>query len=66
MNTNAIDTMALKGINLFDTVTYRHNTGTYTCVVTKIKVGGVVLRTPDNKDKPFFVYGGRLDNIIKI
>ena len=63
---NTTETMAVKGINVFDTVTYEHSTGTYTCVVTKIKTGGVVLRTPDNKDKMFFVYGNGLNNITKI
>ena len=62
---NTIETMDFKGINLFDTVNYTHNTGTYTCVVTQIKKGGIMLRTVDNKDKMFFVYGKALDNISK-
>ena len=62
---NTVETMVVKGINLFDTVTYEHSTGTYTCVVTKIKTGGVILHTTDNKDKMFFVYGKGLDNITK-
>lgn len=63
---NTIETMTHKGINVFDTVSYKHNTGVYTCVVTKIKTGGVVIRSVDNKDKCFFVYGDTLNNITKI
>ncbi|MFM6001976.1 MAG: hypothetical protein ACKPA7_01445 [Sphaerospermopsis kisseleviana] len=62
-NMDTIETMMHKGINLFDTVTYKHNTGSYTCVVTKVKKGGIILRTVDNKDKSFFVYGKGLDNV---
>jgi len=63
---NSIEVMTRKGINLFDTVRFSHNTGDHTCVVTKIRKGGVVLRTPDSKDKTFFVYGSALDNISKL
>lgn len=66
MNTNAIDTMGTKGINVFDTVSYKHNAGVYTCVVTKIRTGGVVIRSVDNKDKMFLVYGNGLNNITKL
>lgn len=62
---NTIEVMSKKGINLFDTVRYEHNTGVYTCILIKIRRGGVILRTPDNRDKPFFVYGDGLDNITK-
>lgn len=62
---NTIETMDHKGINLFDTVNYAHSTGNYACVVTKIKTGGIMLRTVDNKDKMFFVYGKSLDNVTK-
>lgn len=63
---NTTETMAVKGINVFDTVSYKHSTGVYTCIVTKIKTGGVVIRSVDNKDKMFLVYGNQLDYITKV
>lgn len=66
MNTNAIEVMQNKGVKEFDTVTYEHGTGKRTCIVLKIKVGGVMLRTIDNKDKPFLAYGDMLQNISKV